>query len=98
MVDGVIDAGLPPTHIGIHAGAVIFQDGDVYGRTVNMAARIAAQAEGGEVLASEHAASVATGGDVEFDPVRTVELKGIADPVTLYRARRAGAELSDDRP
>ncbi|MGH8927147.1 MAG: adenylate/guanylate cyclase domain-containing protein, partial [Acidimicrobiia bacterium] len=43
-------ASLPPTHTGIHRGPVIFQDGDVYGRTVNIASRIAAQAQAGQVL------------------------------------------------
>ena len=43
-------AGLPPTHIGIQAGPVVFRDGDVYGRTVNIASRIADQAEAGEIL------------------------------------------------
>jgi hypothetical protein len=40
-------AGVPPTHIGIQVGAVVFRDGDVYGRTVNIASRIADQAEAG---------------------------------------------------
>ena len=46
-------AGLPPTHIGVQAGPVVFRDGDVYGRTVNVASRIADQAEAGEVLTSQ---------------------------------------------
>jgi adenylate cyclase len=35
---------LPPAHVGIHAGPVMFQEGDYFGRTVNAAARIAAHA------------------------------------------------------
>jgi adenylate cyclase len=88
MVDGAIEAGLPPTHIGIHTGPVIFQDGDVYGRTVNLAARIASQAQGGEVLASERAVGAADDGAVGFELARTVELKGVAEPVQLFRAAR----------
>lgn len=34
-------AGLPPAHVGLHAGPVLFQDGDYYGQTVNVASRIA---------------------------------------------------------
>ena len=34
VVDGVVEAGLPPAHVGLHAGPVIFQEGDYYGQTV----------------------------------------------------------------
>ena len=47
MVDGVVEAGMPPAHVGLHAGPVIFQEGDYYGQTVNVAARIAAHAQAG---------------------------------------------------
>jgi adenylate cyclase len=81
-------AGLPPTHIGIHTGPVIFQDGDVYGRTVNLASRIASHAGAGQVLASEETVGRSAGGGVTFEPIGSVALKGIADPVPLYQARR----------
>jgi class 3 adenylate cyclase len=77
----------PPMHIGIHAGPVIFQDGDVYGRTVNLASRIASHAAGGEVLASEETVRRALQG-VHFEPVGAVALKGLAQPVDLYQAFR----------
>jgi class 3 adenylate cyclase len=35
-------AGLPPAHVGVAAGPVVIQGGDYVGRTVNLAARIAA--------------------------------------------------------
>jgi class 3 adenylate cyclase len=56
MVEQAPVIGLPPAHIGIHAGPVIFQDGDVYGRTVNMASRLASVAQAGEVVVSEEVA------------------------------------------
>ena len=36
-------AGLPPAHVGVAAGPVVVQGGDYVGRTVNLAARIAAR-------------------------------------------------------
>jgi class 3 adenylate cyclase len=39
--------------LGAKAGPVFFQDGDYFGRTVNVAARIAAYASAGEVLVSD---------------------------------------------
>jgi len=49
MVTGVAEAGLPPAHVGLHSGPVILQEGDYYGQTVNVAARIAESARPGEV-------------------------------------------------
>jgi class 3 adenylate cyclase len=88
MVEGAPTTGLPPTHIGIQAGPVVFQDGDVYGRTVNIAARIAARAEAGEVLTSEETVQQVETSEVRFERIGSVELKGVARPVVLYRASR----------
>jgi class 3 adenylate cyclase len=88
MVDGAAEGGLPPTHIGVHTGPVIFQDGDVYGRTVNLTARISAQAQAGEVLVSARTAELVAGAPAVLEPAITVELKGVPEPVELYRARR----------
>jgi adenylate cyclase len=78
-----------PARIGINAGAVIEEEGDFFGRTVNIAARIAYYARPHEVLVSEEARTAVHG--VNFEPVSVsgVPLKGIARPVTLHRATRA---------
>jgi adenylate cyclase len=78
-----------PARIGINAGAVIVQEGDYFGRTVNIAARIADHARPREVLVSEDAKRSAKSAHVEFDLVGDVHLKGIAGPVRLHRATRA---------
>jgi adenylate cyclase len=89
MTEATPAAGLPPTHIGIHTGPLIFQDGDVYGRTVNISSRVASQAGAHEVLVTEETATAAGRDDLSFEEDRTVELKGIARPVALFRPVRA---------
>ncbi len=81
-------AGLPTTHIGIQSGPVVFQDGDVYGRTVNVASRIADLAEAGDVLTTEETMRQVEDAEIGWALVGDVELKGVAAPVTLYRASR----------
>lgn len=88
MVEGASRAGLPPVHIGIHTGPVIFQGGDVYGRTVNLASRIASHAGAGQVLASEETVDHSADSGLHFEPLGPVSLKGISRPVTLHRAVR----------
>jgi adenylate cyclase len=90
MVERTPGAGLPPAHVGLHAGPVVFQDGDYFGRTVNLAARIAGRAGPGEVLVSDQVVAECTGGEVAFEPIGPVALKGVADPVRLHRAARPG--------
>jgi adenylate cyclase len=89
MVAVVGRHGLPPAHVGIHAGPVIFQDGDYFGRTVNTAARIAAYARPGEVLVSREVVDAAAGGPVAFTEIGPVELQGVSGPLRLYTARHA---------
>jgi class 3 adenylate cyclase len=88
MVGRAPGAGLPPTHIGIHAGPVVSQDGDVFGRTVNIAARIAARAGPGEVLTSAETVELVEDARLRFALLGPVSLKGLARPVTLYRVAR----------
>jgi adenylate cyclase len=89
--------GLPPAHAGIHAGSLIERDGDIYGHTVNLASRIAGRAGPGEVLVSQAVRDLVPGNAIAFDGLEPVTLKGIATPVTLYRARRA-ADAAGDGP
>ncbi len=61
MSERAASTGLPPMHIGIQAGPVVFRDGNVYGRTVNIASRIADQAEAGEILKGQPPVICCTG-------------------------------------
>ena len=91
MVEGVTAQGLPPAHVGIHAGPVVFQEGDYFGRTVNIAARIADYARPGEVLVSQEVLdAVDAEVPLAFSEVGPVELKGVTGPLQLHSANRAG--------
>jgi adenylate cyclase len=78
-----------PARIGINAGTVIAQEGDYFGRTVNVAARIADYASPREVLVSEDARQSAATAGIAFELVGDVPLKGLSRPVRLHRATRA---------
>ena len=87
VIEGAPSAGLPAAHVGIHTGPVIAQDGDVYGRTVNLAARIASYAQAGQVVVSEDTAHRSGHDDtLRFHPLGPVELKGVTRPLALYQA------------
>ncbi|HET6771345.1 MAG TPA: adenylate/guanylate cyclase domain-containing protein [Actinomycetota bacterium] len=88
MVDHVVGADLPPAHVGLHAGPVVPQDGDYFGRTVNTAARIAEYARPGEVVVTQEVVDAAEGYSLTFSRIGPVELKGVAEIPTLYAARR----------
>jgi adenylate cyclase len=88
MVDGVASGGLPPAHVGLHAGPVIFQEGDYYGQTVNLASRIADYARAGEVIVSQAVVDASDGAPVVFRDVGPVELKGVSGTIRLHAVSR----------
>jgi adenylate cyclase len=90
MVEGLPAAGLPPAHVGIHAGPVVFQDGDYFGRTVNIAARIAEYARPGEVLVSQEVVDATDLDGVDVAAIGPIELKGVSQPLSLHSVRRLG--------
>ena len=89
MVDGLAAAGLPPAHVGLHAGPVLFQEGDYFGQTVNLTARIADYARPGEVLVSQAVADASQEKGIAFGDIGPVELKGVSGTVHLLRAHLA---------
>lgn len=96
MVTEAKGAGLPPAHVGLHAGPVLFQEGDYFGQTVNVASRIADYARPGEVLVSREVVEAADGFDLEFTAIGPVELKGVSGAIELFSARpgESGASRS----
>jgi adenylate cyclase len=89
MVEDVPRAGLPRAHIGVAAGPVVVQGGDYFGRTVNIAGRISAHAQGGQVLVDEVVAASPAPLGVVFSDVGYVELKGLLKPIRLFEAQQA---------
>jgi adenylate cyclase len=59
-------------------------NGDYYGRAVNVAARIAAQAEPGSVFVGE--AAIGYAGGARLERVGALTLRGVSQQVTVYRA------------
>jgi adenylate cyclase len=90
MVEGVAAEALPPARVGIHAGPVVFQEGDYFGRTVNIASRIAEYARPGEVLVSQEVVDASDLDGVGITPIGPIELKGVSQPRTLHSVHRLG--------
>jgi adenylate cyclase len=71
--------------IGIHMGRSVRRGDDLFGRNVAMAARVAAEADGGEILVSEVVRDAVSGlEDIAFDGGRDAELKGFSGSHRLY--------------
>jgi adenylate cyclase len=81
----------PLPRIGIHYGYAIYRDGDYYGRDINIAARVAARAAGGEVLVTKPVVDQA-GSHLEFERIAEVRLKGFTEPTEIFLARIPAAE------
>ena len=54
--------GGPAVRVGLHHGTAVERDGDYFGAAVNLAARVSAEANGGEVLLTGHTAALAPRG------------------------------------
>jgi adenylate cyclase len=76
-----------PARVGVNAGPVVFQDGDYFGRTVNVAARIADYARPGEVLVSRAVLEAGAPEELDYERIGEIPLKGVGAPVELLRAR-----------
>jgi class 3 adenylate cyclase len=72
--------------IGLHTGEAIREEADFYGKNIVLAARIADQARGGEILASSVVKQLTeSAGDLHFQNERELELEGLAGTHTVFR-------------
>ena len=85
--------GYPTVRVGMHHGPALESEGDWFGSTVNLAARVAALAAGGEVLltaAVREAAGELEG--VRLDSRGEQRLRNFPTPVPVFAATLEGAE------
>jgi class 3 adenylate cyclase len=78
--------------VGIHAGDIIRESGNVFGGAVNIAARVADAAGAGEVLVSDVVRSLArTSANVTFEDRGEQSLKGVGEPVRVWAVSQAAS-------
>jgi class 3 adenylate cyclase len=87
--DVIAGHGSPAVRVGMHHGRAIERDGDWFGATVNLAARVAAVAAGGEVLLTEVVLDSAGELDgVQYESRGEQRIRNVANPVALFAAVR----------
>ncbi|HZO59913.1 MAG TPA: adenylate/guanylate cyclase domain-containing protein [Solirubrobacterales bacterium] len=92
------DPAFPLVRIGIHSGEAVTHDGDWYGRTVNVAARLCAVAPGGEVLVSDATRSAAGRmRKIDFGERRMHWLRNVTEPVATFSARERACWIENVR-
>ena len=74
-------------YIGINAGEPIAEEGDLFGTSVNLAARICDHAQPAQILASDVVRQLAAGKDFLFSDLGETELRGFEDPIKLWELR-----------
>jgi class 3 adenylate cyclase len=77
--------------VGLNAGEPIAEDDDLFGTAVNLAARIAAKAEGGEILTSDTVRGLVAGKKFLFSDRGETAMRGFEDPVRLYELSWRGS-------
>lgn len=82
---------IPLTRTGLNHGPVLRRGNDLFGSTVNVAARIAALASPGQLLATRPVADVAAASGIVVQDIGDVALRSIADPVPLHSIELAPA-------
>jgi adenylate cyclase len=91
--------GAPAVRVGLHHGPAIERDGDYFGAAVNLAARVAAVATGGEVLLTAHTAALASALDGIFYQSRGRQtLRNIREPIELFAAIPQGQSVRGKLP
>jgi adenylate cyclase len=96
LVRAADDAGeeFPMLRAGVARGEAIPRGGDWYGRPVNVASRVTGVARPGSVLTTESVHEEVEGA-FDWSFAGRKKLKGVKDPVPLFRAREKGPAEKD---
>lgn len=78
------EPNFPQLSAGLHHGSAVEREGDVFGAAVNLAARVAALAHAGQVLATEPVAKIARAEKIEVVEIGVKTLRNIRDPVRIF--------------
>ncbi|MGH2729449.1 MAG: adenylate/guanylate cyclase domain-containing protein [Actinomycetota bacterium] len=73
-----------PVHVGVHCGDIVERDGDVYGRAVNLTARLVSAAAPGTALFSREVVAKARAW-TRAVPAGTRVLRGLPKPIEVFR-------------
>lgn len=88
------EKAFPLLRMGLHHGPVVQRNDDWFGTTVNVAARLAALSQPGEVLTTTAVADAANDAGMNVEPLGPRSLRGIPEPLELYAVTPCPAEPS----
>ncbi len=80
----VEEPNFPALRAGLHHGEALERGNSYYGATINLAARVAAQAGGNQVVATVRVAEAARRREIEVESLGLVALRNVRDPVELF--------------
>jgi adenylate cyclase len=91
--------GAPAVRVGLHHGPAVERDGDYFGASINLAARVSGVAAGGEVLLTGETAALAPDLDgVIYESRGRKSLRNVSEPVDLFAALPIGASETGRLP
>jgi adenylate cyclase len=95
----MLDHGAPAVRVGLHHGPAVESEGDYFGASVNLAARVSALASGGEVLVTGSTAALVPELEGVFYESRGRQaLKNVAEPVEVFAAVPMGSSTEGPLP
>ena len=95
--DLIAEHGAPAVRVGLHHGPAVERNGDYFGASVNLAARVSALASGGEVLLTGQTAALVP--DLEgilYESRGRQTLRNVAEPIEIFAVLRVG-EMTEGR-